>query len=147
MDGFELSILIDRPVEEAFEFLANLVNDVEWHSAYVEVRNMSDGRLEIGTRYLVYEGVFGRRTPATEYVLTEYELNRIVSWKTVSGPLQLKFWRTFERMDGSTRFSVRYAGQPSGFLKIVWPLLTRAVKRQQTGDMRKLKQLLETDGS
>jgi uncharacterized membrane protein len=143
MDAFELSIMIERPIEEAFAVLANLENDVKWHSAFVEVRNTSGGSLGVGARFLVFEGLRGRRTPATEYEVTEYEPNRVAAWKTVSGPLQLRFWRTFERVDGGTRFAVRYEGAPRGFLTLAWPLITRVAKRQQGGDMRKLKELME----
>jgi hypothetical protein len=41
MDAFELSIMIKRPIEEAFAVLANLENDPKWHSAFVETRNTS----------------------------------------------------------------------------------------------------------
>jgi uncharacterized membrane protein len=144
MDEFELSIVIKRPIEEAFAFLANLENDVKWHSAFVEVRKTSGGSLGIGARFIVFEGVLGRRTPGTEYEVTEYEPNQIAAWKTVSGPLQLKFWRTFERVESGTRFAVRYEGEPRGFLKLAWPLITRMVKRQQGGDLHKVKELMET---
>ena len=144
MDAIELSIVIKRPIEEAFAFLANLENGVKWHSAFVEVRKTSGGSLGIGARFIVFEGVLGRRTPGTEYEVTEYEPNRIAAWKTVSGPLPLTFRRTFERVESGTRFAVRYEGEPRGFLKLAWPLITRMVKRQQGGDMRKLKELMET---
>ena len=143
MDALELSIVIMRPIEEAFAFLANLENDVKWHSAFVEVRNTSGGSNRVGAKFLVFEGLLGRRTTGTEYEVTEYEPNRIATWKTVSGPLQLKFRRTFERVEGGTRFAVRYEGEPRGFLKLAWPLITRMVKRQQGGDMRNLKELME----
>jgi uncharacterized membrane protein len=143
MDAFELSIMINRPIEQVFAVLANLENDVKWHSAFVEVRKTSGGSLGVGARFLVFEGVLGRWTPATEYEVTEYEPNRIAAWKTVSGPLQLKFWRTFESVQSGTRFAVRYEGEARGFLKLAWPLITRMVKRQQGGDMRKLKELME----
>jgi hypothetical protein len=94
----------------------------------------------------VFEGLFGRRTTGTEYEVTEYEPNQIEAWKTVSGPLPLKFWRTFERVEGGTRFAVRYEGEARGFLKLAWPLITRLVKRQQGSDMRKLKELMEARG-
>lgn len=107
MDTFELSIMIKRPIEETFAILANLENDVKWHSAFVEVGNTSRGSLGVGARFLVFEGLLGRRAGGgTVYEVTEYEPNRIAAWKTVSGPLQLKFWRTFERVDGGTRFAV-----------------------------------------
>ena len=106
MDAIELSIVIKRPIEEAFAFLANLENDVKWHSAFVEIRNTSGGSNGVGARFLVFEGVLGRRTPGTEYEVTEYEPNQIAAWKTVSGPIQLKFWRTFERVESGTCFAV-----------------------------------------
>ena len=144
MDAFELSIMIKRPIEEAFAILANLENDVKWHSAFVETRNTSGGSLGVGARFLVFEGLLGRRAgDGTVYEVTEYEPNRIAAWKTVSGPLQLKFWRTFERVDGGTRFAVRYEGEPRGFSKLAWPLITRVARRQQGGDMRKLKELMD----
>jgi uncharacterized membrane protein len=145
MDAIELSIVIKRPIEEAFAFLANLENDVKWHSAFVEVRNTSGSSNGVGARFLVFEGLLSRRMgPGVEYEVTEYEPNRIAAWKTVSGPLHLKFWRTFERVESGTRFAVRYEGESRGFLKLAWPLITRMVKRQQGGDMRKLKELMET---
>ena len=143
MDAFELSIVIKRPIEEAFPVLANLENDVKWHSAFVETRNTSGGYLGVGARFLVFEGFLGQRISGTEYEVTEYEPNRTAAWKTVSGPLLLTFWRTFERVDGGTRFTARYEGEPRGFLKLVCPLLTRVVKRQQAGDMRNRKELME----
>ena len=144
MDAFELSIMIKRPIEEAFAVLANLENDVKWHSAFVETRNTSGSSLGIGARFLVFEGLFGRRAGGgTVYEVTEYERNRSAAWNPVSGPLPLKFWRTFERVDGGTQFAVRYEGESRGFLKLAWPLITRFAKRQQGGDMRKLKELMD----
>jgi hypothetical protein len=143
MDAIELSIVIKRPIEEVFAFLANLENDVKWHSAFVEVRKTSGDSPGVGARFLVFEEVLGRRTPGTEYEVAEYEPNRIAAWKTVSGPLQLQFWRSFERAESGTRYAVRYEGGARGFLKLAWPLIIRMVKRQQGGDMRKLKELME----
>ena len=143
MDALELSIVIKRPIEESFAFLANLENDVKWHSAFVEVRNTSGGSNGVGAKFLVFEGLLGRRTTGTEYEVTEYEPDRIAAWKTVAGPLPLKFRRTFERVDSGTRFAVRYEGEPRGFIKLAWPLITMMVKRQQGGDMRNLKKLME----
>jgi hypothetical protein len=35
MAGFELSIVISRPIEEVFAVLANLENDVKWRREWV----------------------------------------------------------------------------------------------------------------
>lgn len=81
MDGFELSTVINRPIEEVFGCLANLENDIN----------------------------------PTEYEVTEYEPNRIAAWQTVPGPLPLTFRRTFERVEGGTRVTIRYEAELRGF--------------------------------
>ena len=43
MEGFELSIVINRPIEEVFAVLANLEKDIKWRSEWVETKNMSGG--------------------------------------------------------------------------------------------------------
>ena len=110
MDAFELSIMINRPIEEVFAVLANLENDAKWHSAFVESRNTSGGSLGVGARFLLVGELLGRRIE-TVYEVAVYEPNRIAAWKTVSGPLRMKFWRTFERVESGTRFAVRYEGR------------------------------------
>ena len=144
MDRFELSIVINHPIEDVFGFTANLENDVKWHSAFVEVRNLSGGSLGVGSRYLVFEEPRNKWNTGAEYEVIEYKPNQVVSWKTLSGPMQLKFWRKFEQVDGGTRFDVRYEGEARGFLRFIWPLLIKVVIRMQRGDMHRLKELLET---
>ncbi len=85
----------------------------------------------------------GRRVP-TIYEVTEYEPNRIAAWKAVSGPLLLKFQRTFECVEGGTQVTIRYEAELRGFFKPVMSLLARTVKRQHEGDLRKVKELMET---
>jgi hypothetical protein len=143
MDAFELSIMIERPIEEAFAVLANLENDVKWHSAFVEVRNTSGGSQ---WRRRPVSGVRRASRPADSCdrirgYRVRAEPDRGLENRVGTSPA--KFWRTFERVDGGTRFAVRYEGAPRGFLKLAWPLITRIAKRQQGGDMRKLKELME----
>ncbi len=104
MDGFELSIVINKPIEDVFGALTNLENDIKWRSEWVETRNTSGGGLGVGATFCLTGEFLGRRVPTT-YEVIEYEPNRRAAWKTVSGPLPLTFERTFERVEGSTRFT------------------------------------------
>jgi uncharacterized membrane protein len=143
MEGFELTIMINRPIEEAFGFLSNLENDIKWRSEWVETRNTSGGTLGVGATFCLTGEFLGRRVP-TNYEVIEYEPNRSAAWKTVSGPLPLTFQRTFERVEGGTRFTIRYEPEVRGFFKLVMPLLAGSVKRQHEGDLHKVKELMET---
>jgi uncharacterized membrane protein len=143
MEGFELTIVINRPIEEAFGFLSNLENDIKWRSEWVESRKTSEEPIGVGSTFCLTGEILGRRVPTT-YEVIEYEPNRSAAWKAVSGPLPLKFQRTFERVEGGTCFTIRYEAEVRGFFKLVMSLLAKTVKRQHEGDLRKVKELMET---
>ena len=143
MEGFELSIVINRPIEEVFAVLANLENDLKWRSEWVDARKTSESPIGLGTRFSLVAKAFGRRIE-TVYETIQYEPNRIAAWKAMSGPLPLTFQRTFERGEGGTRFTIRYEAKIRGFFKLVMSLLAGSVKRQHAGDLRKVKELMET---
>ena len=142
MEGFELSIVINRPIEELFTVLANLENDLKWRSEWVEAKNTSDGSLGVGATFRLSSELLGRQIP-TVYEVIEYEPNQVAAWRAVSGPLPLTFRRSFERVEGGTRFTIRYETELRGFFKLVMSLLARTVKREHEGDLRKVKELME----
>jgi uncharacterized membrane protein len=142
MEGFELGIVINRPIEEVFAVLANLENDVKWRREWVDARKTSGGPIGVGSTFRLV-GQFLRWRSETEYEVIEYERNRITTWKAVSGPLPLTFRRTFEPVEGGTRVTIRYEAEPRGFLKPAMPLFARMGKRQLEGDFPKLKELME----
>jgi len=78
------------------------------------------------------------------YEITEYEPNRAVKWKTVSGPLPLTFWRRVDGAGEGTRVTMGYSGEFQGFLGLLRPMLIRMGKRAIRGDLPTLKQLLES---
>ena len=45
MEGFELSIVINRPAEEVFAVLANLENDIKWRASGLRPRIRREGTL------------------------------------------------------------------------------------------------------
>ena len=111
-------------------------------SEWVETKNTSGGDPGVGATFRLTREFLGRRVP-TIYEVTEYKPNQTAAWKTVSGPLPLKFRRTFERGEGGTRFTIKYEAEPRGFFKLVMPFLAGTVKRQHEGDLRKVKELME----
>jgi uncharacterized membrane protein len=142
MEGFELSIVINRPVEEVFAVLANLENDIKWRREWIEARSMSEGPLGVGATFCLVSEFLGRRNE-TVYETTEYEPNRITAWKAVSGPLPLTFRRTFEHVEGGTQVTIKYEAEVRGLFKLVMSLLAGTVIRQHKGDLRKVKELME----
>ena len=139
MRGFELSIVIHRPTEEVFAFLANLENDVKWRGEWIEAKNTSEGSLGVGATFCLVGEFLGRRIE-TVYEVTEYEPNRITAWKSLSGPLPLTFRRTFERVEGGTRVTIRYEGGATRLSKAGRAPLAGMGKRLLEGDFPRLMQ-------
>ena len=142
MSALEKSIEIKRPIEEVFAVLANLENDAKWRQEFVETKKTSEGPIGIGARFSLFGEFLGRRME-TVYEAVKYEPNRIAAWETVSGPLPLKFQRSFERVEGGTQVTVIYEVEIRGFLKLIKPLVISAGKRAQKGDLPKVKELME----
>lgn len=142
MEGFEMSIVINRPTEEVFGFLANLENDAKWRREWVEAKNTSEGSLGVGATFRLSSELLGRQIP-TVYEVIKYEPNRIAAWKTVSGPLPLTFQRNFELVESGTRVTIRYEAEIRGLLKLMKPLVVNAGRQALHRDFPKLKELME----
>lgn len=143
MESYELSTVINRPIEDVFSVLSNLENDLKWRDEWVDARKTTEAPIGMGSRYSLFAKAFGRRME-TVYETIQYEPNQSAAWKTVSGPIPMTFWRIFERVEGGTRLTIRYEAELRGFFKLVMPLMIGSVKRQHEGDLRKVKELLET---
>jgi uncharacterized membrane protein len=141
MKPVELSVVINRPLEECFAYLTDLANDLEWRREWIDAENTTHGPHGVGARYRLTGALLGRRI-ATEYEAIAYEPNRLAAWKAVSGPLPLIFSRAFESVEGGTRVTMHYEGD-GGLLKLAGPLVAGIGRRQLEGDFPKLKQQLE----
>jgi hypothetical protein len=146
MKPVESSVVIDRPPEACFAFLADLANDVEWRREWIETKKTTDGPHGVGARYRL-TGAFLGRPVATVYEAIAYEPNRLAAWKAVAGPLPLTFSRAFDGVAGGTRVTMRYEGEFRGLLRLAGPIVVSIGRRMLEGDYPKLKQVLESADS
>jgi len=97
MASFENTVIIRRPVEDVFAFLADFENVPAWNSAIVETRKVSPGPVGVGTTYRQTRSVPRRSEEAFEVTVFEP-----ASRLEVQGEL------------GPFRARVRYALEPAG---------------------------------
>ena len=146
MIRFENSVVINRPVEEVFEFVSNFNNDPLWQPAFQEGEITSEGPIGVGTTGRNVIRFLGRTIEST-IEMTEYEENRKLGVRTTSGPTPAKVVDTFEPVEGGTRLTQNFEAEVGGFLKLAEPVVGRMVKRQQQNNFANLKDLLEAGGS
>jgi uncharacterized membrane protein len=147
MPNVEEDILIGRPAEDVFAFVTDPQNDRLWSSTAVERRVESGGPIEVGSRIHAVDKFLGRRIEST-FEVTEHEPSRRSAIRFVSGPIPAEGTYTLEPANGGTRFRWGLEAPPGlGGLylgRFTDPLVTWMFRRRVQGDLRKLKQVLES---
>lgn len=75
MTRIEERIEVARPIEEAFDYLADFSTTAEWDPGIVEARRGEDGPIGVGSTFHLVSEFNGRQLPLT-YVMTEYDRPR-----------------------------------------------------------------------
>lgn len=79
---------------------------------------------------------------SNEYVA--YEPGRIITFKTISGPVPLEASYLFESVAGGTNLTSRIAMDAKGLISLAEPLIARSLKKEMETAFVALKNLLET---
>ena len=136
---FSNTIIINRPVDEVFDFLSNFENIPKWNYYVVEVNRLSDGDIQKGTAFHQI-----RKTDEQTFQIVEYQPNRVVGVQTgsnASPQFEIKF--TLQPDNGSTKLLDEWkleTGQPALLERFALGKIRSAV----ADNLKKLKQLLET---
>jgi uncharacterized protein YndB with AHSA1/START domain len=142
----EHTVVIDRPVEEVFDFATDPNNDSLWQSTTLETEQTSEGAVDVGTTFRNTTKFLGRRIESTSEI-SENEPPHKQCIKITSGPIPGSGCYLFESADdGSTRFTQTFEAEVGGFFRLAEPVVGRAIRRQQEADMATLKDLLEAEG-
>ena len=144
MIDIELSVVINRTIEETFQFVVNHgENSPLWVAGLAEVKGLPEGPVDVGAQWTDVGSFFGVRGE-TSYELTEYTENSSIGYKTISGPSTFTGKYIFEPVDGGTKVSLTMKGETGGLFKLAEPIVARMFRRQWDTNLANLKDLLET---
>jgi ligand-binding SRPBCC domain-containing protein len=143
----EESVVINRPPEEVFDYVANRENLPEWSSPIQEVRKETQGPLvEEGARFTTVAKFLGRRFE-TPFEVIVHDRPRRHTDRSTGGPFPQEFTHIFEEVEGGgTRLTEVTDAEPGGFFRLAGPLLEIAGRRQFRADLETLKDRLEAQG-
>ena len=137
----EKSVLINKPVQEVFNFITAEDNYTKWQAGVEEVID-AGSRNTIGSQFTEVRKFMGQELRTTLEV-TALEPN--VKWaaKVVKGPVPYEVTVTCEASNGGTKFTTRVEGEPKGFFKLAENLVASQLEKSLAEDGQKLKELLE----
>ena len=136
-------IVINEPREKVAAFASNPDNDPAWIGGIVEAKTLTDPPFGKGTKVARVASVLGRRMEYEPEVV-EYEPNALVSMKAES-PFPMTVRYEVADAAGGTKITIPVQGGGSGFYSIAAPLLSMMVRRNVSQDLKRLKELLESE--
>lgn len=140
----EVNTLVNRPVQEAWDFFIDLTNSPHWTASGSELRQTSAGPPGLGMTVESVRPMFGRELKSQRIVVTQYEPGHLISMTTavpLLGHAAMRF--TFESVGGGTRLSREGEfglGRAQG---LIGPILSRFLHKGWRTEMANLKRLIE----
>lgn len=132
---------IQCPPVVAFAFAGDYSNDPKWRAGVLTMEYRTAGPVGIGTRTRETMRSMGR-TAVTLAEITDYSPAR-TAFRSLSGPIACDGSREFAASATGTTFTYSLTLRPTGFLRLLEPLLKRVFQRQIRQDLIRLKRQLE----
>jgi uncharacterized membrane protein len=136
-------IEIERPRDEVAAYVSDPSNATEWYRNIRSVEWETPPPVAEGSRMRFRARFLGRDLTYT-YEVRELVPGERIVMGTADGPFAMETTYTFEDAPGGgTLVGLRNRGEPSGFAKVLSSVMRKAMRRENTKDLERLKELLE----
>ncbi|MBI5288548.1 MAG: SRPBCC family protein [Chloroflexi bacterium] len=136
------TLRIERTADDVADYATNPAHDTVWIGGIKQARMLTDPPVRIGTQVERVAHFMGRRV---EYVLEVVGLDagRRLEMASVKAPFPMRVTYGFELDREATIVSIRVQGGPDGLMGLLSPVMAMGVRRNISGDLRRLKRVLE----
>ena len=143
-DRFTTTVVIDRPIEEVFDFLADGTNDPKFSPRVLEIRKTTDGPPGVGTVYASTVKDAGMKTKR-EFRLTEFERPSRIRWTETSKNIITvpEGGYDFTPEGSGTRLSFYNRFEAHGLGTLIAPLALRSAIKGADDFGRRIKAAVE----
>ena len=148
MIPIEGEIVINRPMDEVFDFVADARNEPRYNPLMLRAEKLTPGPIGVGTRFRdLVASMGGPAEIAIEII--DYERPRQLtesirlSTSTHLSTMDIRGGLTFDPVPGGTRMRWSWEWMPRGVLKLMTPLMARLGPRQEQRIWASLKRVME----
>jgi uncharacterized protein YndB with AHSA1/START domain len=134
--------VIRRPCAEVAAYAGDPTHAPDWYANISSVEWRTPPPVGVGSRMDFVATFLGRRLAYT-YEVAEFDPGRRLVMRTADGPFPMETAYTWEPVDDGTRMTLRNRGRPTGFARFTAPVVAAAMRRANTADLHRLKELLE----
>jgi uncharacterized protein YndB with AHSA1/START domain len=141
---FENTIVINKPAEQVFDYLAHLEHLPDWNYAIRHTTKQTPGAVGVNTRYLQERSL---PYPMTERLeITAYEPSRLLKVSGGFGPFPegASTYHLTPMDGGKTLLQNEIELKVKGILQLAVPIGTMKIKAAVAQNLYELKRILET---
>lgn len=134
---------VRQPTDEVFAFFADAANNPEWQKGMVSCTWTSEPPIRVGSTYEQRARFMGRPVVSTFEVI-RLEPGRLIEIDTVESTFPIRVVRSVEPIDEmSCRVAAEITGGPTGWMRLLEPLMASRAQKSVDADYDRLVQLLE----
>jgi uncharacterized protein YndB with AHSA1/START domain len=137
-----VSVLIARPIDEVFAFVADVRNRPSWDDSVDREELTSPEPIGVGSTVRTRLRSMGRDYEYT-WEIVEHEPPRRMRVESTSGPFPTTLTFEFDGRDGGTQVTASVMGRPTGMLRALQPMISRTTQQNLDRGYARLKRLLE----
>lgn len=136
-------IVVDRPSEDVFDFVADGRNEPKYNPDMLRSELITTGPVGLGSRFAAVHS--GRRRPVDLVVeLTEYDRPRRLASVSRMPGVEVRGVLTFDPVGSATRLGWAWEVRPQGLARLAAPLVKVMGARQERACWQGLKRYLES---
>jgi hypothetical protein len=134
------SVLIQRSVEEVFDYCFDLVNELKWNpDGLLSLDALTPRPIVVGTKFLA----LWKGSPP---MICEYTyINRPIEWEvyTSGKGMDVAFRGEVEKQSSGSLLTVKMKLIPQGFLQLLSPILKRSFQNGEVKNLASIKAHME----
>lgn len=138
-----VSVLIYRPLDEVFAFVADARNRPRWDESVDSEELTSPEPIGVGSTLRTRFRSMGKDYEYT-WEVVQHEPPRRMEVESTSGPFPTTLSFQFSERDGGSLVEASVTGRPTGLLRLMQPIVARTTQKNLDLGYARLKQLLET---
>ncbi|GAB3259867.1 SRPBCC family protein [Nocardioides dilutus] len=132
------SVTLRCTPEQAFDYLSNLENELEWNPKVERMAKLTDGPVGLGTRF----DAKWKSSPALVVEIVAFDRPR--SWTAHNaGPIEVTFGGELEPVPAGTRLAVTFDARPHGWFRLVFPIFLLVIRREERANMAHIRRAVE----
>lgn len=143
MIDVQVDTVINKPLGEVFDFVKDEANMPRWDDDLVKATKTSDGPTQKGSTFHLDIKPFMGQTQGDGEVVG-YEEGRLVELKFHMGKFHPHVFHMFEAQGDATKFTRKVQIEPPGLMRLMAPMITKRITKQNVRYLAKLKSLVES---